>query len=141
MFKIKLLLAFNCLWFFSCKNETTKQLSINFSADSTAIVIKNIEPSNLYQIKSNIKTDTAYQSLVSVLQTPGGDEPTGMEINWPGKIDVIGDSLLFTPKQPFVKGKIYLVETIINAQFGGTKDVIRSKVGRRIKAKQQILEL
>ncbi|TKC12889.1 hypothetical protein FA048_04530 [Pedobacter polaris] len=138
--KIRILIALNLLWLlFACNSTNSKPLLIEFSADSSKIIIGAINEASLYQIKNNIKTDTIYQELVSVLQTPEDDDSTSMEINWPGKLDVIGDSLVFTPKTPFVKGKVYLVETMLNAQFARSEEIVKSNVGHKVKTQQQIL--
>lgn len=125
--------------FFGCNGAKHQPLSIRFSADSTAIVISDIEEAGLFQLKNNLEKDTAYQQLVSVLQTPADDDSTSMEIEWPGKLSIKGDSLWFRPQQPFVKGKNYLVETILNTQFASGSDIVKSKVGHAVKPQQQIL--
>lgn len=120
-------------------NAEPKPLAIGFSADSTAIVVSGIEEKGLLQLKNNLATDTAYQQLVSVLQTPAEDDSTSMETEWPGKLSIKGDSLWFVPASPFVKGKNYLVETMLNTQFASGGDIVRSKVGHAVKPQQQIL--
>ncbi|WP_316785842.1 hypothetical protein [Pedobacter frigiditerrae] len=123
----------------ACNATNSKPLSIRFSADSSKIIISDINEAGLYQIKTNINIDSGYQKLVSVLQTPAEDDSTSMEIEWPGRLSVAGDSLIFTPNLPFEKKKEYLVETILNARFASGKDIIKSKVGFKVKAQQQIL--
>ena len=140
MFKYtKLLLVIISLILLSCDTTNNKPLLINFSADSTKIVIANIDPVGLAQLKNNLKTDSMYQKLVSVLQTPADDNSTNMEIEWPGKLSMQGDSLIFMPDSAFKKGKTYLVETILNAKFASGKEILRSEVGHRIKAQQKTL--
>lgn len=139
MFKYIKFLVVVCVVIVACNSTNSKPLSIDFSSDSNKIIIKNINEAGLYQLKANINTDSNYQKLVSVLQTPTEDDSTSMEVEWPGELTVIGDSLIFTPKLPFVKGKEYLIETIINAQFAKSKEIIKSKVGFKVKAQQQIL--
>lgn len=80
-----------------------------------------------------------YQKLVSVLQTPAEDDSVGMEMDWPGALSVAGDSLVFIPNKPFVKGKNYLVETIINSKFASGADILKSDVGRSLKPQQKTL--
>lgn len=141
MFKyIKFLAVVLGIALIACNSTNNKPLSIHFSSDSNKIIITNINEAGLYQLKANINTDSNYQKLVSVLQTPGEDDSTSMEIDWPGKLSVIGDSLIFTPNLPFVRKKEYLVETILNAQFASGKDIIKSKVGFKVKAQQQALK-
>ena len=123
----------------ACDSTNNKPLSIGFSSDSTKIIIKDINEAGLYQQKSNLKTDTVYQKIVSVLQTPGDDDTTSMEIDWPGKLAIVGDSLIFSPVKPFVKGRFYLVQTVINAQFAKSEEIIKTDVGHYVKPQQQLL--
>jgi len=141
MFKyIKILAIVICAALTACNATNSKPLSIRFSSDSNRIIISNINEAGLYQLKTNINIDSNYQKLVSVLQTPAEDDSTSMEVEWPGKLSVAGDSLIFTPNLPFEKKKEYLVETILNAQFASGKDIIKSKVGFKVKAQQQLLK-
>lgn len=125
---------------FSCNTANNKPLVISFSSDSLQIVVKDINEAGLFQIRSHIDTDSAYQKLVTVLQTPADDDSTSMEIEWKGKLSLKGDELLFTPNSPFVKGKTYLVETILNSQFASGEDMIKDNVGTQIKPQQQTLK-
>ena len=138
MFKGLNFLMFLLVCGFSCSTSNNKPLSINFSADSANILIYNIYPAGLYKIKNNIKTDTLYQKLISVLQTPA-DDSTSKEIEWPGMLTTTGDSLFFTPDKPFVKGKRYLVETILNVTFASGKEIVKANVGHTVKAQQKTL--
>lgn len=142
MFKcIKFPIGVFCfLFLLSCSQTNTKPLLIAFSSDSSQIVIKDINEAGLFQLKTNINKDSSYQNLVTVLQTPNDDDSISMEIEWQGKLSLKFNELLFTPNQPFVKGKTYLVETIINSQFASGKDIIKGKVGTQIKPQQQILK-
>lgn len=138
--KVKFFAAINLLWFLiACSSTNSEPLSIQFSQDSATIIIKNIDPASLYQLKANL-TDSAYQNIVSVLQTPGEDDSTSMEVEYSGELAIDGKNLIYTPKKPFEKGKVYLVETMINAQFAKSEEIIKSQVGRQLKAQQQILK-
>ena len=125
---------------FSCNTTNNKPLIIAFSPDSTQIVVKDINEAGLFQLKTNLNTDSAYQKLVTVLQTPADDDSTGMEIEWKGKLSLKGNELLFTPNLPFVKGKTYLVETMLNTQFASGEDILKDQVGTQIKPQQQTLK-
>lgn len=139
--KVRFFATINLLWFFiACNHTNSEPLSIQFSSDSSKIIIKNIDDAGLYQLKTNLSTDSAYQNIVSVLQTPGDDDSTSMEIEYAGDLAINGENLVFTPKKPFEKGKVYLVETMINAQFAKSEEIIKSEVGRQLKAQQQILK-
>ena len=140
MFKyIKIFLFIFCGFLLACNSSNDTTLRIDFSADSTKIVCSNIDPVGLLQLKKNLKTDTMYQNLLSVLQTPADNDSTSMEIEWPGKLSMQGDQLIFTPDTAFKKGKAYLVETMLNAQFASKKEILRSEVGHQIKLQQKIL--
>lgn len=128
------------LFLLSCSQTNSKPLLIAFSSDSSQIVIKDINEAGLFQLKTNINTDSSYQHLVTVLQTPDDDDSTSMEVEWQGKLSLKSNELLFTPNFPFVKGKTYVVETILNSQFASGADVIKAEVGTRIKPQQQILK-
>lgn len=125
---------------FSCNTENNKPLVISFSSDSSQIVVKDIHEVELFQIRSHIDTDSAYQKLVTVLQTPAEDDSTSMETEWPGKLTIAKDHLLFTPNVPFVKGKTYLVETILNTEFASGEDIVKGRMNVQIKPQQQILK-
>ena len=102
MFKyIKFPASVICFYFlFSCNTTNEKPLVIVFSSDSSQIVVKDINQVGLFQLKSHIDTDSAYQKLVTVLQTPADDDSTSMEVEWKGKLSLKGDELLFTPNLP-----------------------------------------
>lgn len=142
MFKyIKFPASVICFCFlFSCNTTNEKPLVIVFSSDSSQIVVKDINQVGLFQLKSHIDTDSAYQKLVTVLQTPADDDSTSMEVEWQGNLSLKGDELLFTPNLPFLKGKTYLVETILNTQFASGEDIIKDKIGTQVKPQQQTLK-
>ena len=138
---IKFFLLAPSFWILcSCNTTKSKPLIINFSTDSTKITVKNIDESALFQLKSNLYTDSSYQELVAVLQTPTDDDSTSMEIEWPGKLSLNENELVFTPVLPFIKGKTYVVETILNTQFASGEDIIKDKVGNQIRPHHQILK-
>lgn len=129
-----------CLFLTACDTTNNKPLYIGFSADSTKIVVSGITAAAGYEIKKSLQANSAYQQLVSVTQIPADNETLAMEIDCPGKLMLSGDSLFFIPNQPFVKGKSYLVQSIINAKFATATEIIKAKVGHRVKAQQQVLK-
>ncbi len=137
---IKLASIIYCCLFFACKNTDNKKLQIKFSADSSAISISNIESAALLKLKNNIKTDTMYQRLVSVLITPADDDSLSMEREWPGKLMVKDDNVVFTPDSPFQKGKTYLIETKLNMSFGDIEQVIKGQMKTGMNFQQQVLK-
>jgi hypothetical protein len=141
MFKYKLPILFVLIsLIFACTSKEHALLSIRFSADSSTILFSNIQPASILQLKSNIKTDTMYQKIVSVLETPSDDDSTSMERIWSGRLSMQGDALVFTPDSPFVKGKTYLVETQLNMSFGDFEQVIQGKMSKTMNFQQQLLK-
>lgn len=140
MFKYIKLIALLSLFLFACSPTNNKPVVIGFSTDSSAIVISAIDEASLLHLQNNLNTDSSYQNLVSVLQTPADDDSLSMEVDWPGQLSVVGKNLIFKPQSPFVKGKSYLVETMISAQFASAKDIAEAKVGYQVKAQQQVLK-
>jgi hypothetical protein len=133
-----LLLPLSCL-VFACNTSNNKPLVIQFSADSSKIQFVNIDPAGLAHLKSNLGKDSAYQKLVDVLQTPINDDSISMEMEWPGKLSLLQDTLVYTPDTAFKKGQAYLVETMLNTHFANKKEIARSEVGHQIKRQQQLL--
>lgn len=141
MFKyIKLAALLYCFCLFACTTTNPKPIAISFAADSNTIVIRNIEKAGLFQLKANLATDTTYQNLVTVLQTPADDDTASMEIEWPGKLMLKENNLIFMPDTPFVKGKYYLVQTMLNTQFATGKEIVQAEVGHAVKPQQKLLK-
>lgn len=137
---LKLVCAIVCACLhFSCQNSENKSVEIKFSKDSSTILISNIESAALLQLKNSLKTDTMYQKLVTVLETPADDDSTSMEREWPGKLSMVADNVVFAPDSPFLKGKTYLVETLLGMKFAAPSDVMRSEVGHLSKKQQKVL--
>lgn len=139
MLKLFLSIICICLWF-SCNITENKSLEIKFSKDSSTILISKIEPAALLQLKNNLKSDTMYQKLVSVLETPADTDSVSMEREWPGKISMRGEKVVFKPNRPFLKGKNYLVETPLNMSFGNIQQVMKNKMRTAMNFQQQVLK-
>lgn len=141
MFRLNSLFALVCMaMLFACNTTNNKSLLIKFSPDSTSILISNIAPVGLLQLKNNINTDTMYQKLVTVLITPTDDDSLTMEKEWPGRLSMKGEALEFKPDSPFVKGKSYLVSTVLNASFGNAEKIIKGRMGTSLTAQEQVLK-
>ena len=128
-----------CSLFLACNSSKEESLTIEFSADSSQILFKNIEPSGLLQLRNNLSTDSAYQKLVTVFQTPSDHDSTSMEMVWPGQLKLQGDTLIYMPANAFVKGKTYLVETIVNTHFASRGEVLQAEIGHQLKANRKTL--
>ncbi|WP_432713746.1 hypothetical protein [Pedobacter sp.] len=103
---------------------------INFSADSSAIVLTDIHPVGLLQLKNSATNDSTANKWLSV--TTSGKEIAG-------KVKIEDDRMLFLPAQPFKKGQQYLVSTPLNTSFGGAREILKGKINYRLKSQQKIL--
>jgi hypothetical protein len=123
---------------FSCSNRNNKPV-IKFSEDSTSIIIRNIDEASLLQVKNAYQNKSDTINIMSVLIKPGDKDSIQDEQEVPGKIEISGDSLIFTPDQPFLRGKEYLVESYIGVKFATVGDLILGKGKQHLKAQQQTL--
>ncbi|UKT63808.1 hypothetical protein [Pedobacter mucosus] len=116
----------------SCSSENNKP-EIKFSQDSSSIIIKNIDEVSLLKVKNAYQANADSVGLVTVLISPGELDSLQDEIEVPGKLSFLGDSLIFNPQNAFIKGKRYIVESYIAVKFavagklltGGTKHNLR----------------
>ncbi|CAH0195623.1 hypothetical protein SRABI27_01614 [Pedobacter sp. Bi27] len=137
-FKYQAIIAI-VLFTFSCSNTNNRPI-IKFSGDSSSIIIKNIDEASLLQVKNAYQANTDTLNLVSVLVKPGEMDSIQDELEVPGKVKILGDSLVFNPDQPFLKGKEYLVESYIGIKFATVGDLIMGKGKQNLKAQQQTLK-
>ncbi|MCZ4243483.1 hypothetical protein [Pedobacter punctiformis] len=124
---------------FSCSNANNKPI-IKFSIDSSSIVIKNIDEVSLLQVKKVVFSDSISSHLISVLLSPGDEDSLQTEQELDGKLTLIGDSLVFKPHTPFLKGKNYLVESYIEAQFGNKEKLLKGTLKYKLEPQQVILK-
>ncbi|RWU07574.1 hypothetical protein [Pedobacter chitinilyticus] len=135
--KITLIIAC-CLIFSSCFFKGDKSLDIRFSSDSTKIELNGIEEANLFQLRKHL-TDTVFaETLLSVEAVD--QENQGADSLIKGNLEVVGNTLVFTPHQPFIKGTTYVVQTVLNSSFGKTKDILKSDLGHNPKLQEKSLE-
>ena len=92
------------------------------------------------QVKNAYRANADTLNLVSVLLKPGDLDSIQDELEVPGKLKILGDSLVFNPNQPFLKGKEYLVESYIGIKFATVGDLIMGKGKQNLKAQQQTLK-
>ncbi len=116
---------------FGCSTSNNTPVAINFSADSSVIVVTGINPVGLLQLKNNSFTeeDSARWLLVSV-----NDSLVA------GKVSISNDTLVFNPATPFTKGISYLVTTPLNTNFGDAENMLKGKINYRISPQQQLLQ-
>ena len=129
-----------CLFLIACDTTNNKPLQIKFSVDSTKIVILGVNTTNLYEIKKALDSNTVDPRLVLVTQISSDKDSLTKEIDFPGSLFLFGDSILFIPKQAFVKGESYRVATLINTQFAAPLEIAKGDVGHQIKTQQQVLK-
>lgn len=127
------------LFFAGCSDANNKPLSIDFSRDSSTIVFSNIDPRGLLELNDLKDRDSVLADLVSVLQTPSEKDSLIREEAIPGKFMLSDSSLVFSPIQPFVKGREYLVITHLNIQFAKPEEIIKGKLSYTIKPQQKVL--
>ncbi|WP_222537213.1 hypothetical protein [Pedobacter polysacchareus] len=127
------------LFFAGCSDANNKPLSIAFSADSSKIVFSHIDPRGLLELKALKNRDSVLMDLVSVLQTPSEKDSVIREEAIPGTINLTDSNLVFSPIQPFVKGREYLVITHLNIQFAKPEEIIKGKLSYTIKPQQKVL--
>lgn len=125
--------------FFACSNANNKPLSIDFSSDSTKIVISHIDRTGLLELKNSNKGDSTLNEMISVLQTPSERDSAIREEPIAGKVMLTDSNIVFIPVQPFQKGRDYLVITHLNIRFGGVEEIVKGKVSYSIKPQQKFL--
>ncbi|WP_316846599.1 hypothetical protein [Pedobacter psychrodurus] len=127
------------LFALSCSNTNNKPI-IKFSRDSLSIIIKNIDEASLLQVKNAYQANADTLNLISVLIKPGDLDSIQDELEMPGKIKVSGDSVIFSPDQPFVKGKDYVVESYIGVKFATVGNLISGNAKHNLQAQRQTLK-
>lgn len=122
----------------SCSNTNNRPI-IQFSGDSTSIIIKNIDEASLLQVKNAYKANADTINMVTVLLKPGELDSIQDELEVPGKINIAGDSLVFNPDSAFMKGKTYVVESYIGVKFATAGNLISGTAKQNLQAQRQTL--
>ncbi|MCY1517818.1 hypothetical protein D9M68_525180 [compost metagenome] len=134
-----IIISFSCI-ISSCRfSLPEKQLHISFTADRSAIMLSGIDEVGMMQLKHYLDEGQETEALISVVQLIAEDDSAGMEQACPGILALKKGQLLFIPEQPFVKGKSYQVQTLIDSRFGATADILSGNVGSRIKQQSVVL--
>ncbi|RZK74354.1 MAG: hypothetical protein EOO85_15420 [Pedobacter sp.] len=134
-----LFLTIVIIGFYSCSSSNSKPLSIEFSADSSAIVIASIDRPGLLRLQQLDAQDSVFKDLIAVLQTPSETDSSISEEPIAGNYKVSDSTVVFSPLQPFVKGREYLVITHINAKFGDAEQVAKGQLSLGVKPVQKSL--
>lgn len=134
-----LFLTIVIIGFYSCSSSNSKPLSIEFSADSSAIVIASIDRPGLLRLQQLDAQDSVFKDLIAVLQTPSETDSSISEEPIAGNYKVSDSAVVFSPLQPFVKGREYLVITHINAKFGDAEQVAKGQLSLGVKPIQKSL--
>lgn len=133
-----LLLALMC--FSACSRTKNKPLSIAFSADSTAILVSNIDAAGLHQLKNMGNLDSLRTPLLTVMDTPTDEDSTGREQEVPGRTRLVEDVLEFKPDAPFRRGKQYLVISYLNVRFGNLQSALQGTMRNGVRPNQKLLK-
>jgi len=123
----------------SCSGKNKKPV-IKFSADSASIVVKNIDEASLLQAKNHYKDNVDSIALVSVILKPEELDSLQDDIVVPGKVNVEGDSVVFSPEQPFQKNKSYQVENYIGIKFAGLSNLLNGTARHNLQPQKQTLK-
>lgn len=135
---ILMLVCFS-LAFSRCSSSNSKPLSIEFARDSSTIIISNIDKPGLLGLRQLKPQDSVFKELIAVLQTPSEKDSAIREELIPGNYAVSDSGVVFSPAQPFVKGREYLVITHMNAKFGDAEQVAKGQLSLGVKPVQKSL--
>jgi hypothetical protein len=123
----------------ACSSSKNKPLIIAFSADSTAIQVRDIDAAGLHQMKMMGDPDSLTTPLLTVLDTPTDEDSTSQEQQVPGRLRLVNDTLEFKPEKPFQKGRAYLVTTYLNVRFGNLQSALKGTMRNGVKPNQTLL--
>ncbi|MCZ4223768.1 hypothetical protein [Pedobacter rhodius] len=123
----------------SCSN-TNKAPLIKFSEDSTSIIIKNIDGASLFELRKDYKSNPDSVNFMAVILIPGETDSLQDEKIISGRTIMQGDSVTFKPETPFVKNKIYLVESYIGVSFADKNKLFTGTIKHNLEPHRQILK-
>lgn len=134
-----LIVVLFALFLISCSG-TNKKPIIKFSQDSASIVIKNLDKVSLLKVRDAYAVNADSNQLITVLIKPGEQDSLQDETLVNGRTKLIGDSIIFKPDLPFVKGKDYVVESLIGVEFATVEKLILSQVKQSLQPQRQTLK-
>ena len=124
----------------SCSSANNKPLSVRFSRDSSSIIFSSIDPAGLLQLKNTPHLDSSYAEVLSVAELPDENDSTGLELPFPGKVQVNDTALIFIPIRSFKPGRSYLVTSYLNVRFGNAAMMLKGQMGHGVKPEQLVLK-
>lgn len=124
---------------YACNSTKSKPLEIDFSKDSLAIEIRNIDPVGMAKIRNGELTDSLLQGMVTVLQSPQAGDSAGVELEVQGEILPAAVGLIFKPEAGFKKGRKYMVLTYVNSRFADFQSIIKSQTKFNMAPNQKVL--
>ena len=133
-----LLLVFCCL--FACDSTKNRPLVIDFDQDSLSIVIKNIDPVGLRQIRDDSLKGPVLQQMISVTELPAAADTAGIPREVHGAVQAGPDQLIFKPAKPFQKGRKYRVLTYMNSKFADFQSILKNKTRFNMAPNEKVLE-
>ena len=129
--KLGLFVVFiNCL-LIGCSTSNNKPVIISFTADSSAITLREINPVGLLELKNHFENDSTGGEWVRV-------SSDGKEVS--GKLRMLEEEILFLPDTAFQRGKTYLVSTPLNTTFGDANQVLKGKVRYHLQPQEVLLK-
>jgi len=123
----------------SCSSANNTPLLIDFSADSNAVVFKNIDAAGLLQLQNLPAEDSTLSRLVYVSEEVLSADSVKKERLLVGKVSVNDTAVVFIPERPLVKGQDYRVVSYLNVQFGSLKKMLKNELSYRVKPEEKVL--
>lgn len=123
----------------SCSSANNKPVLIQFSQDSNAVIFSGIDAAGLLQLRNTPGIDTAYSSVLSVMELPEENDSAGLERAVAGRIVISDSTAVFKPQHAFSRGKSYQVISYLNAKFGNAGMMLTGKLDHKVKPQKLIL--
>ena len=125
---------------FSCSSANNKPFSVDFSADSTAIVFSGVDPAGLLVLRNAAPGDSAVQKLVTVMELPVSLKTSEAEMPVEGKLEITDSTVVFRPFKSLVPGRSYLVASFLNVKFADSKMMLTGQMGHNVRPRERVLE-
>lgn len=113
----------------SCNNPNSNLLAntieISLSADSSSILIKNIDKPIIEILTADSLSQTQWQANISVYTKTKDEDMQDLEQPLPGDYTFKENQLAFKPTNPFKKGERYLVELYLRNPDGNLLEKLK----------------